>query len=312
MRQFVYKPDDAGLAEWPAGTLRLDGIEVTEDPNVADVFVCPGNIRIFEKETGVLDMDKLNRLPYFKGNESLHVFFDVSDNFTKPINLPILFIKCDARTWMLKDDPNTIQMAWPVEDYSECIPVPEGGFKYDLTFHGWLSGWVDRNGLQVSPRKDSTEACKKVSRLTCDIAGYDDFCGYIYYQAEGIRRRSEFRRSMHESRIALCPESIPGVFPYRYFEAMSAGRVPLLVGSDFVYPFTDEIDYGAFTLTCSRDDADKAGEVAAEFLMLHSDEEIVEIGKLARQAWSRWLDSRNWPTLHAAAVLKKLGALQAA
>lgn len=297
MKQFVYAPQDAGLAEWPSGTLRLGGIEVTENPDGAAVFVCPGSIRIFERSCGVLDMAKLSRLPYFNGRESRHVFFDVSDNFTRALNLPIIFIRCDVRKWMLPHDVNTIQVAWPVEDYSECIDVPAGGFKYAVSFHGWLS--TETRGL-------AAEACKNDSRFESDVAMYSDFTGYIYDTPEGIRRRREFRRSMKESRIALCPESIPGVLPYRFFEAMSAGRVPLLVGSDYVLPFGEEIDYSAFTLFCERDAAKDANRIAMEFCGKTSDAEFIERGKLARQAWEKWLDRDKWPSLMAYAVRKSL------
>lgn len=297
MRQFIYLPEHAGLREWPSGLLRLDGIEKTEDPSAADIFVCPGNIRIFEASPGVLDHQKLYRLPFISGNEHRTVFLDVSDNFTKPVNLPILFIKCDARTWMLPHDPNTIQMAWPVEDYRECVVVPEGGFKYDISFQGWLSS---------DARKQSFQAFKWTIGLNCDFAGYKDFCGYIYDQPEGIRRRQEFRRSMRESRIALCPESIPGVLPYRFFEAMSAGRVPLLVSSDYVLPFDDEIPYGEFILHCPSAEASKAGQIATEFLQSHFDEQIIEMGRKARRYWQQFLDCRLWPRTMAYAVEKKM------
>lgn len=297
MRQFIYDSSVVGLKEWPSGTLRLSDIEVTTDPDCADLFVVPGSLALFRNPAD------LYKLPYFNGRESLHVLMDVSDYETK-YHQPSLFLRCNLRPWNLEADPGSLQFAWPVEDYAaDCMAIPAGGFLWDLSFQGWVTSHESR--------RRSVDSCI-AGGLKCDIATYNDFTGYIFFEAEGVRRRAEFRRSMRESRICLCPESIDGVFPYRYFEAMSAGRVPLLVGSEFVYPFADEIDYGAFTLTCSRNDADKAGQVAAEFLSSHSDEEIVEIGKLARQAWSRWLDSRNWPTLHAAAVLKKLGALQAA
>lgn len=297
MRQYIYSAKEAGLDSWPSGELRLSEIEITKNPNEAAIFVCPGNIRIFEKSSGVLDIEKLNKLPYFKGNEARTVLFDVSDNFKKAINLPVIFIRCDVRTWMLPNDPNTLSVAWPVENFEECVAVPEEGFKFHLSFQGWLSS---------DERKQSVEACRSDSRLHCDIAGYQDFCGYIYHEAEGIRRRREFRRSMRESRITLCPSSIDGVFPYRYWESLSAGRVALLVGSDFVYPFADEIDYSAFTITCPREEAHRANQIALNFFRSHSDSEIAEMGLLARAAWERWLDSRKWPELMSYAVRKHI------
>lgn len=300
MKQFVYKPAEAGLTEWPSGTLRLDGIEVTENPTEADVFVVPGNIRLFEKSSGVLDIAKLNRLPYFKGNEHKTALFDVSDNFTQSVHLPILFIKCDARSWMLEHDTGTIQMAWPVEDYGQCVEVPEAGFKYDIGFHGWVSSLV---------RRTSVESCQKTEDLKIDIEGHKDFYGYLKDDnPEQHRRRCNFIRSLRESRLQLCGESIPGVFPYRYWETLSAGRVPLLIGSDFVFPFAEEIEYTRFTVMCPRFEAPNAGQIALDYVRTHTDEEIIETGKLARQAWLEFLDARRWPELMAKAVLKKLEA----
>lgn len=303
MRQFIYEPQHVGLSQWPSGTLRLDGIEVTEDYRVADVFVCPGSLRLFEQSSGVLDMRKLKELPHFEGNESRHVFFDVSDNFTMPTRLPIMFIRCDARSWMMPHDVNTIQMAWPVDDLGQCVEPPEDGLKYDIGFHGWVSSLV---------RRVSVESCLNTEGLKTDIEGHKDFYGYLRdIDPEQHRRRGNFLRSLKESRLQLCGESIEGVFPYRFWETLSAGRVPLLIGSDFVYPFADEIDYDQFTVKCPRIDAPAAGQIALDFVRGRTDEEILAMGKLARAAWVKFCDSRNWPQLHAYAVQKKLGVLVA-
>lgn len=303
MKQFIYEPQHAGLSAWPSGTLRLEGIEVTEDPKAADVFVVPGHIRLFEKRPGILDIEKLNRLPYFKGNEHRTALFDVSDNFTMPTHLPILFIRCDARSWMTDHDTGTIQMAWPVSDLGECVDLPEGGFRADIGFHGWVSSLV---------RRVSVESCLNTEGLKTDIEGHKDFYGYLQdSDPEQHRRRGNFLRSLKESRLQLCGESIEGVFPYRFWETLSAGRVPLLIGSDFVFPFQDEIDYDQFTVKCPRIDAPAAGQIALDFVRGRTDQEILAMGKLAREAWVKFCDSRNWPQLHAYAVQKKLGVLVA-
>lgn len=301
MKQYVYESSDVGLAEWPSGTLRLDGIEVTTDPTAADIFVCPGNIRIFESAPGVLDPAKLNLLPYFKGRESRHAFFDVSDNFKQPVNLPIIFLRCDVRDWMLPRDPNTIQMAWPVADLAECVEVPEGKFKYDVSFHGWNS---------CLARKVSAMSCKNHPGLAADVAIYPNFYGYLEGTEEGVRRRSEFLRSLRESRMILCPESIPGVLPYRFFEALSAGRYPILVGRNYVLPFADEVPYDEFIARIDTDQADEAGAIVAEIRSRHTDAVFIEKGLMARKYWLQFMDSRRWPELHADAVRKHLSAMK--
>ncbi len=291
MKQYIYSPREAGLEAWPSGELRLEGIEVTGNPEEADVFVCPGNLSLFQDE-GRLDV-----LPFMATHEERHVFMDVSDNFTTALRRKCMFIRCDVRSWMLKDDPNSIAFAWPVEDFAECVELPDGGFRFDVSFQGWLS---------TPARTGSSAACIGNPELQSDIATYPDFCGYIYYQPEGIRRRAEFRRSMRESRVALCPESIPGVLPYRFFEAMSAGRIPLLVGSDYVLPFADEIPYDDFIIRCPAESAPIADQVALEFIRAHSDTAIIDKGLEARHYWRKYLNREDWPRTMAEAVLKRL------
>lgn len=305
MRQYIYSPEEIGRTEWPSGTLRLEGIEVTKDPANADVFVCPGNIRIFEgvEGSGVLDMGKLYRLPYLKGNESRTAFFDCSDNFKQALNLPIIFIRCDVRAWMRPHDPNTIQVAWPVDNLLEVVALPESGFKFDISCHAWAS---------TEARSQASRSCTENGELKCDIAMYRDFTGYLHdrttneWTPEGKRRRSEFRRSMRESRIALCGESIPGVLPYRFFEAMSAARVPLLVGTAYELPFADLIPYDAFMLECQASEAPQASQVALSFIRNIPDDMIVKMGQLAREYWLKYLDSTYWPRIMAEAVKRQL------
>ncbi len=211
-----------------------------------------------------------------------------------------ILMRCNTRNWYFNHHPNTVSFAWPVEDYAECVDVPEGGFKYAVSFQGWIS---------TTTRQLSAESCRDAG-LPTDIAMYSDFCGYIYDQPEGVRRRAEFRRSMHESRVCLCPESIPGVFPYRFFESMSAGRVPMLVASDYVFPFESKIPYSEFCILMERDEARNAGPALRKFINRTSDETIIEMGRKARHYWEKYLDARLWPKMHAQVVRQRIEALQ--
>ena len=289
MRAYIYRPEEIGLTGWPDGLLRLDGVIPVTDPQEAEVFICPGPLLLFNEAR---DMD---RFPYMNGNEQRHVFFDVSENCTV-FQKPCIFIRCNLKTWMKAQDPNSISFPWPVENYAECVDVPEGGFTYDVSFHGWLS---------CATRFDATDACRSQPNLTCDLALYSNFTGAIYYDQEGIRRRAEFRRSMRQSRVCLCPESIPGDFPYRFFEAMSAGRVPVLVGRNQVFPFADEIPYDEFSLKIDVDDVRFTGYLIKAFLDKTTDVELKSKGALAREYWLKYLNRDNWPKIMMYAVRKK-------
>lgn len=311
LKAYSYKPEHFGMKEFPSGTLRLQGTEAVEDPTKADVFIIPPSLMHLKDEdqhpnNPRKDASKyLNRLPYWGENGERHVAFDVSD-FDTVYNSKAILIRCNVKPHMRKADPNTISWAWPVENYQECVDLPEGGFKYDVSFHAWIS---------TETRRLSGLSCQNSQELKCDIAMYKDFTGYIYHEPEGIRRRAEFRRSMRESRVSLCPESIPGVFPYRFFEAMSAGRVPLLVASDYELPFQDLIPYDVFTLFCSRANAHQANCVIEQYLgrlrkhWAEPDVEIKRMGQVARDYWLKFLNRDDWPTMMTWAVERKLHSL---
>lgn len=295
IQQYVYSAKEAGLNAWPSGELRLEGIPITADPSSARLFVCPGPLLLFQKPTD------LDRFPYIHGREEQHVFFDCSDWDTLYTRKNCIFIRCNLKRFMLEAHPNSVAWPWPVADFGDSTMV--SGFRFDLSFQGWLSSeW----------RIQAATACAETSGLKCDIATYSDFFGYLKDGSEEqARRKAEFRRSMQESRIALCPQSIDGCLPYRLYEALSAARIPLLVGSNYTLPFEDEIPYSDFIIRCPAKHADKAGEIALEFIRAHTDEQIIEKGIQARYYWTKYLHG-DWPKTMSYAIQKKLGVLQAA
>lgn len=293
LKAFIYTPEHLGLSEFPQGLLQLQA-EETMNAEEADIIVCPAALHVFR--------DVLHRFPYIAQWPEKHVFLDVSDYFESPIGKPCLFIRCNMRANWWSSDPNSIPFAWPVEDFGEYRELPKEGFRYDVSFHGWLS---------TVTRDLSSQSCLDNPRLRSDIARYDDFTGYIYDQPEGIRRRGEFRRSMKDSRVALCPESIPGVLPYRFFEAMSAARVPILVSSNYVLPFADKIPYDRFIVRIERDQAARAGEIIADFLQHTNDAQLIQMGLWAREFWCAWLNRADWARTMTYAVEDQLSKMLA-
>ena len=84
------------------------------------------------------------------------------------------------------------------------------------------------------------------------------------------------------------------------------GRVPVHACDNCVYPFADRIDYSKCSLTIKESDIDRTGEIVADFLADHNDDDIREMGEYGREMWSRWLDSSKWDSLFSAVVLEKL------
>ncbi len=216
-----------------------------------------------------------------------HVIWDVSDDLSVYPDLKdVMFLRCTLTKEMMQINPRSRAIAWPAKDLSEQIPVDK--FEYDITFRGWSS---------CETRADAARSCSE--HLNADIVMHPKFFGYIEGTEEGDRRRQQFLDSLQKSRLVLAPPSIyKNCFPYRFFEAMSAARMPVMVGSGQVYPFPNKIPWNQISIQIHESRAKHAGEILKDILEGMSDEEVIHRGRQARRAWETWLDSRHWPRLH--------------
>lgn len=256
-----------------------------------------------------MDRHALSRIiDHFKLKEERVVAYDCSDweedySMTNP---NCLFIRCNTKGWMKRKMPRTISWPWPVEDFKDIVAPPEGGFKYDVSAHMWLSSNV---------RHNACESVQKTFGSRADLVTRKQFYGYI--ERDEPERAKElkkaFKESMRVSRLSLCPGSIHSVFPYRFFEAMSAGRVPVLFCTDYVLPWRDEIPWDEITFRFEANDSANSGPICADILSKHPDDELLFMGERARGFWDRWLNRDKFPELMYEAVerqMKKDGLLR--
>jgi len=294
----VERQELPGCQILPSGVLRLDNTIPTDNPDEADIFNFPVATMYYNSDFKV---QQIRQLKYLPGRENRHVFFDVSD-FDQVYNLDCLFIRCNVKPHMKRADKNTIPWAWPVAPYAELAPVDPEGFKYDVSFHGW------RN---YEPRMYSADSCQVHGGLKCDFAQHAEFGGYVERDNPELakKRMAAYKKSMHESRICLAGRSIEHVFPYRFFEAMSAGRIPALFCTDYALPWENKIDYEKCCLLFKEEQAANAGNLIRAFLDKTSDEELIKRGQYGLEMWTKWLNRDLWASLMTIAVEEKLASL---
>ena len=304
MKIYTYKEDEISafpkFQERPWEPKGENIIEV-ETPDEADFIICPVALhRIKSKDLNrrIFADAKvpIERLPYWKKYESKHVFFDCSDFEVSLGNTPATLIRCNLRHWMKKDG-HCIPWFWPVDNLEQCVEKPNDGFKYEVSFHGWLS---------TDTRRRSVESCRQALGKKFDHKTFSNFFGHIPKEhPERIQRRKDFLQSIKESRILLCPQSIQGVFPYRFYEAISAGRIPALFCTGFNLPFQDEIDWKRCIITFPAEQAHNAGPLIKEFLENTSEEKLEDMRLYGREMWIKWLNRDIQPEL-IAYTLEKL------
>jgi hypothetical protein len=294
----VERQELPGCQILPSGVLRLDNTIPTDNPEEADIFNFPVALMYYKDPHQI---EQIRNLKYMQGRQSRHVFFDVSD-FDHVYGLDCLFIRCNVKPRNKLVDRNSISWAWPVAPLAEYAPVPEGGFKYDVSFHGWMN---------YEPRIRAAESVLNTPSLKFDFMGHKDFHGYYERGCpDDARKREEaYKKSLQVSRISLCGRSIEHVFPYRFFEAMSAGRIPALFCTGHTLPWENKIDYEKCCLMFREEQAPEAGPLIRNFLDKTSDQEIIERGQYGLQMWQTWLNRDKWATLMTQAVEEKLAAL---
>jgi glycosyltransferase involved in cell wall biosynthesis len=291
MKVYTYSDAEvagAGIAVPTSFDLRLAGTVPTTNPADADVFVSSVLL------ANLLDRAAMARLPHFAAHEARHVFLDMTD-LKYEYGSTALLIRCCLNQLMLEDDLRSLAWPWPVEDFGEqgqVLPVPAGGFHYDATFHGWRSS---------NPRRDAVNSCRTVLGDRFDVAEHAEHFGQVD-DCEAAVRRAAYVASLRDARLSLCPESDQGVLPYRFYEALSAGRPPVLFSTGYVLPWADEIPWVDIAFIYPEADASRAGEIIEDVLHQHNDDDLRARGQLGREWWRRRLDRSQWDMLFTLAV----------
>ncbi len=279
-------------------SLRFAGPVIETDAERADVIIVPLSLRDGPND---LNRNRLRALVQIIGQpQEKFAAFDCSDfEESYPDTPNAMFIRCNLKGWMKQAMPRSIAWPWPVEDFKDIINLPEGGFKYDVSGHMWVSSNV---------REYACQSVKEHFGDSADIVTRKEFYGYIERddKPRADQLKAAFKKSMQESRVSLCPRSIACVFPYRFFEAMSAGRVPALFCDNYCLPWEKEIPYKDFAIMAGDQDSPNAGPIIRDWLKGKTDEELVERGKLGRTFFEHYLTRDKWNALFQEAIETQL------
>ena len=300
MKVYTYKLEDTGCAS--ESGLRLPGMEATQNPAEADVFLVPAPMFLMNPNG---DESKLLSLPHIKQYDPTgrrHVLLDISDYDPEHPSLPdLMTIRGNCKGWHKRKYKNTIAWPWPVESLPQCIEPPKDGFTHSVGFYGW------RTSSNV--RESSLASAQKVLGEKASITTFTEFYGYIERDNPELAkvRRAAFLDNVRSCLLQMTPCSIHGVFPYRFYEAMSAARVPILFCSDYTLPWQNHIDWDACTIRFDAvEDPPKAGELIQGVLDKYTPAQLIEMGKRGRAYWEKYLNRDKFSELFTLAVTENL------
>lgn len=100
--------------------------------------------------------------------------------------------------------------------------------------------------------------------------------------------RNEYINNIINSDFVLAPKGDAN-YSVRFFEALSLGRIPILIDTDVCLPMEDKIDYSKCILRISYKDINKLPDIVADFYGSISDEEFIKMQKSAREVFEKYL-----------------------
>jgi hypothetical protein len=170
-------------------------------------------------------------------------------------------------------------------------------------FRGYVSSFPKRVAYRLMGRIRKAEGLElraklldrlvKTAGIECDLVPNDAFMG----GREGISNpdqsvaakvRQDFIQSILGSDYTLCVRGA-GNFSYRFYEVLSAGRIPLYVDTDTVLPFSDEIDWKTHCVWVEEREMLRIGEKLRDFHNQISAAEFEDMQRKNRQLWEDYL-----------------------
>lgn len=288
--------------EWP-------NFDETDNPYMADVFVVRQRLISLTEE-------QVMSLPYLAGNERRHVFFDLGSDGRpecyRDFSIPAIFFRGCCTKQVLANNPTTIAWPWPVHDYGAELGGISSSFGLDVVFQG-KTNHLTRRALKSFERPLITRGRALTSHLAAMSAFYPHLRDSTSPQAK--KRAAEYRESyirmMDMARVLLCPTSvIDGIVRYRLYDGMTLGRITAHICDGCVMPLADRIDWGRILITIRESDADHVGEIIADWLNRHNDNEIRARGLYAREMWDTWLRRDRWGETIGSIVREKLKLIE--
>jgi hypothetical protein len=114
----------------------------------------------------------------------------------------------------------------------------------------------------------------------------------------------EFYQNIHDTLFTVCVRGM-GNYSVRFYQTLAMGRIPILIDTDSVLPFSSEIPYDQFILRVPFSDRFKLDQKVKSFIKSKTDDELIRIQKMARECWLKHFQTEGM-ILDLAAHMRKL------
>lgn len=253
--------------------------KIVDSPQNADFIIYPyllDQVAYSRKDNPLYLYEYLKKLPYIKNFEQKHVFFMELDHDKPFFNRAVCFRTNVNRQF---PDINAVVIPFYVDDFDF-----HGDFS-DFRYHTSFVGNINSHPI----RKIISESLKSYTGINHLL----DTTSYMYYynDYETQKKRLElYKESLKKSVTIICPRGY-GLSSLRFYESMSAGRIPVVIADGFVPPFENDIDYNSFCIFIPESKAAECPRLIHKWLTDTKPADIVAKCRASRYAFQTCLSS---------------------
>ena len=289
MEYYVYTEKDASvqlmgfLQSYNAETLITGSIAYkvfgNVQPEMADYFVCPVYNHA-QDGTSLLYEHLKREMPYYEGNESKHVFFDMHDQ--EEINSEIAGSIVFKPSATLENKALPMYYPVPTTWYSWLAFAPAkpiGECQFDVGFQGTRATHPIRDRIP-----DAMQGCREAGMKV-----YEQYQETFHFCLEPGERAYEmytFYESILNSRFVLCPRGA-GLSSYRIFEALASGRIPVIIADRIQLPLQNVFPWHEFSIAVPESDIENTHQYITQWCGTHS---VSRCARLAAKVWRGYFD----------------------
>jgi len=143
-------------------------------------------------------------------------------------------------------------------------------------------------------RRASMQELKKSGAIETDFIVRSTYSGHKdSIELDPAEARGQYIANMAGSDFALCPKG-DGNYSNRFYEALSLGRIPVLIDTECVLPFEDEIDYGRLIVRVPYGNIDTAAQKILERYDSLDDGAYAALQRDVRNIWTSKLSATSF------------------
>lgn len=317
-------PASAAVNLWRRDFLAVDAfITLVDDPREADFALLPGDWKQYRRrKRESLAHDFAKKVSRY--GKPLLVIYQHDSAERIPLNHAVVL-----RTSLVASKKAKNEYAMPawhtdyVREYSDgALRLNPKGEKPLVGFCGHvLQGWGISKGPQLQqslyrllrgdPWFDYLKFRQSVLSCLSQHAGLEtNFILRDQFMGDGLSQaqkwsgfQQEFIENLLTSEYIVCMRGA-GNYSFRFYEALCCGRIPVLVDTDCVLPFEDQIDWQKYIIRVGQRQLAELGDQIVDFHQRISADDFLALQTSLRELSLKWFS----PTGYFSNILRVLFA----